>query len=406
VAIEWLGVILLVVVIALTLIRVAPSIGTQIACGVRHQIETLGGGSAEDCGKVAARSAAGSSVQRTPFGAPDRPRDTARKRPRGAAPKRSRARTPSWARQRSFDSAERQLQLSAITKACKVAGLVGAGAVKVLEEAGLPSGAAKVAREVIAVVCDFEGKAENEFVKQLQKVLAPICRKGFNICKKTINAFCKVAGGKVCRLLKKAACFVSDLDIFCTASQKKEKAALSRARRIAARKLALRSKNGFYKVAGGRGSSRYLKRDARDRATAARGRVNGDTVRYRRGKGKREKRATVKSKEVTGFKKGCKFDRGHLLAGSLGGSPSDPRNFVPLPRGFNRGLMASKEKLIAKAAREGRDLFVKVTPYYRVGEAVPYRVDITVKQRSGPKGSAPFDRRFQLPVPRPPAKCL
>lgn len=98
-AIEWLGVVLVVGLLAFVLVSAAPGLGSRIACGIEEQVAKLtgGDGSCGDDGRP--RRAQGDRPRRTPFGAPDRPRTT---RPTGAATRRG-TRRPGGRSQRTAD---------------------------------------------------------------------------------------------------------------------------------------------------------------------------------------------------------------------------------------------------------------------------------------------------------------
>jgi len=73
VVIEWLGIVLLVGLVAVTLVTTAPGLGSRITCGVERQIATLTGGDG-GCARDGGERAAGPAPEQTPFGAPERPR--------------------------------------------------------------------------------------------------------------------------------------------------------------------------------------------------------------------------------------------------------------------------------------------------------------------------------------------
>lgn len=71
---EWLGVLLLILVLVVGIGTAAPGLGSRIACGIEAQIAALSGGEA-GCGDAEGAQRADRAPERTtPFGAPDRPR--------------------------------------------------------------------------------------------------------------------------------------------------------------------------------------------------------------------------------------------------------------------------------------------------------------------------------------------
>ena len=79
--IEWLGIVLLVGLVAVTLVTTAPGLGSRISCGVERQIANLTGGDG-GCARDGGERAAGPAPEQTPFGAPER------RRAAGRAPER------------------------------------------------------------------------------------------------------------------------------------------------------------------------------------------------------------------------------------------------------------------------------------------------------------------------------
>ena len=82
-------------------------------------------------------------------------------------------------------------------------------------------------------------------------------------------------------------------------------------------------------------------------------------------------------------------ERGHLIAGSLGGSNQDPGNMVPLFRnanfqqmywGFEAGALA--------AVRRGETLFYRATAHYAADPLVPYEVRLAYNSDKGAADSA------------------
>ncbi len=252
---------------------------------------------------------------------------------------------------------------------------------------------------VVDAICDGIKKGINEVEKRLAPLVKRFCTRSpgpqigtpIDACKYTIEKLCgliKKIDRRACDVLKKLACFASELDLFCSKAQKAKK-------RVDALN-ALRRKQVVLKFVGG--NMRLLGRDALNRATRARANVSRETVRHRRvnkGEGK------ANTKDVPGWNPKC-MDRGHLLARGLGGT-GDPRNLVALPREFNQQVMSKLEKQVIDAADSGLDLFVEVEAVYRGTDSVPVAIKYRVVSTGVPKGRKPYniDPPRTIPVPRP-----
>lgn len=70
------------------------------------------------------------------------------------------------------------------------------------------------------------------------------------------------------------------------------------------------------------------------------------------------------------------MDRGHLLAGQLGGSGEDLRNLVPLFPQANRTVMKKNEGRIAARIQAGETMYYSVTPEYEGANLVPVRLHL------------------------------
>ena len=256
----------------------------------------------------------------------------------------------------------------------------------------------KFVRDVVDAVCGTLKKAEREVEKRVlapivERICAPknpslIPSKQANLCKEGIEKACKIVNKldkRVCTWLKEAACFISELDVFCTAKQKATK------RMQALQKL--RRQQLTVKFVGG--DMRMLGRDQFNRATGARAKFSRATVRHRR-VNKHEGKANTK--DVPGMKP-C-LQKGHLVGRGMGGS-GDPRNLVPLPKEFNMGRMAKLEKQIIDKANSGLDLFVEATPVYRGSDPVPVEIRYRVVTLNA-HGNKPYNPKpMTLQVPRP-----
>jgi hypothetical protein len=155
--------------------------------------------------------------------------------------------------------------------------------------------------DVVKAICGGIKKAENMAER---KVLAPIVERlctrqagvlpsaKANTCKQAIEVTCTFINKldkRACAMLKELACFVSELDVFCTGKQKATK-------RMDALRKVRRSDVSSTFVGG---NLRSLGRDALNRAQGTRATVSRATVRHRR-VNQREGRA--RSDDVPGIK--------------------------------------------------------------------------------------------------------
>ena len=281
--------------------------------------------------------------------------------------------------------------------ACKAAKIAAAGLDAVV---GTPMG------ELVDKICGGIRKAENAIEREvIRPIVARFCaRKATvlpgetaDICRGAITTMCKYLNKidkRSCGWVKQSACWVSELDVFCTKKQKADKRARERLDRRRAeqrqpRRLAI----------PGRGSVTMYGRDQFHRATGIEARITGQTVGHRR---RNVREGGASARDVPGLGKAHCMQRGHLLGRVLGGSGSDPRNFIPLPDSVNGTRMAALEKQIARAAAEGRVLSVKVIPQYRGSDPVPVNVHFTVTTVRKTPGLRDFElTNERLPVRRP-----
>jgi hypothetical protein len=196
------------------------------------------------------------------------------------------------------------------------------------------------------------------FKDGVNNVVTRLCKGGSKTdqCAKAIEEICsRKVLKKVCGPVKKAACFLTELDQFCTKGQKKQKDAREAKKRLAAKIARLRQPVTLT-IRGGtsRSAQKLAGRDGLNRATRNESTgITNRTVRYQRehgSSGQTRRGRDQTHNDPPGLKPGCRgFVRSHLLPRILGGT-GDGRNITLLPASvndeFSKGIEATIRRLV------------------------------------------------------------
>lgn len=80
----------------------------------------------------------------------------------------------------------------------------------------------------------------------------------------------------------------------------------------------------------------------------------------------------------------------HLIAGSLGGSGTDPRNLVPLYKETNKAMYRFMEKPVQDEIVSGAEVFYEVIPLYQGNNPRPYAIEAFMVTNTGSARSCIF----------------
>jgi hypothetical protein len=119
--------------------------------------------------------------------------------------------------------------------------------------------------------------------------------------------------------------------------------------------------------------AKYGKPDKQGRATGVQATITKNDV------------GGVTDPKVTppGYQKYKKLNRGHLLGAQLGGSNTDPRNFVTMHRNANSPVMKSVEDAVRRAVDGGETVKYSVKAHYKGNDPLPVGITIRAKGNKG-----------------------